>query len=97
MSFMVIAGLSGALGRLEVEQERQRPLLEGTLLDVLLERIDEDLLGVPAVLPDLAARANDPPRGAMIKVGLPAFGSATTLSKFSQREVGGLSRIARPL
>src|SRR5271166_5965049 len=54
-----LIALPGILG-VHVEQERQRPLLDGLLLFVLAERIDEDLLSVALVLPDLLAGADDP-------------------------------------
>src|SRR5271165_7362425 len=57
-----LVALPGILG-VHVEQERQRPLLDGLFLLVFAQRIDEDLLSVTLVLPDLFAGADDPLEG----------------------------------
>src|SRR5208283_2801023 len=57
-----LVALPGILG-VHVEQERQRPFLDGLFLFVLAERKDENLLSVALVLPDLVAGADDPLEG----------------------------------
>src|SRR5208282_4161578 len=96
-----LIALPGILG-VHVEQERQRSFLDGLFLFVLAERIDEDLLSITLVLPDLLAGADDTLEGRgkplilVLRVLTGFFFSSCLILLKSMKARFGLLNRARP-